>query len=30
MGIKVEHLNYIYGYRTAFQQHALKDVNLQI
>lgn len=30
MGIKVEHLNYIYGNGTAFEQHALKDVNLEI
>lgn len=30
MAIKVEHLNYIYGQGTAFEQHALKDVNLEI
>ncbi len=30
MAIKTEHLNYIYGQGTAFEQHALKDVNLEI
>lgn len=30
MSIKVEHLNYIYGAGTAFEQYALKDVNLEI
>ena len=30
MGIKAEHLNYIYGHGTAFEQHALKDINLEI
>ncbi|RKD32632.1 energy-coupling factor transporter ATPase [Lacrimispora algidixylanolytica] len=30
MGIKVEHLNYIYGQGTAFEQHALKDIDLEI
>jgi energy-coupling factor transport system ATP-binding protein len=30
MGIKAEHLNYIYGNGTAFEQHALKDINLEI
>ncbi len=30
MGIKAEHLNYIYGQGTAFEQHALKDVSLEI
>lgn len=30
MGIKIEHLNYIYGQGTAFEHHALKDVNLEI
>ena len=30
MAIKVEHLNYIYGRGTAFEQYALKDVNLEI
>lgn len=30
MGIKVVHLNHIYGKGTAFSQYALKDVNLEI
>ncbi|MEY8355644.1 energy-coupling factor transporter ATPase [Lachnospiraceae bacterium 54-53] len=30
MAIKTEHLNYIYGQGTAFEQHALKDVSLEI
>ena len=30
MAIKIEHLNYIYGQGTAFEQQALKDVNLEI
>ncbi len=30
MSIKAEHINYIYGKGTAFEQHALKDVNLEI
>ena len=30
MGIKVVHLNHIYGKDTAFSQYALKDVNLEI
>lgn len=30
MAIKAEHLNYFYGKGTAFEQHALKDVNLEI
>lgn len=30
MAIRVEHLNYIYGQGTAFEQQALKDVNLEI
>ena len=30
MAIKVEDLNYIYGQGTAFEQQALKDVNLEI
>ncbi|WP_349674320.1 energy-coupling factor transporter ATPase [Lacrimispora sp.] len=30
MAIKAEHINYIYGKGTAFEQHALKDVNLEI
>lgn len=30
MAIRAEHLNYVYGLGTAFEQHALKDVNLEI
>lgn len=30
MAIKIEHLSYIYGQGTAFEQHAIKDVNLEI
>jgi len=30
MSIKIEHLNYIYSEGTAYQIHALKDINLQI
>ncbi|WP_143319818.1 energy-coupling factor transporter ATPase [Clostridium sp. HBUAS56010] len=30
MGIKAENLNYIYGHGTAFEQHALKEVNFEI
>lgn len=30
MAIKAKHINYIYGKGTAFEQHALKDVNLEI
>lgn len=30
MAIRAEHINYIYGKGTAFEQHALKDVNLEI
>lgn len=30
MAIKAEHINYTYGAGTAFEQHALKDVNLKI
>lgn len=30
MSIKAEHINYVYGKGTAFEQHALKDVNLEI
>ena len=29
MAIKIEHLNYIYGLGTAFEQQALKDLNLE-
>lgn len=30
MGIRVEHLSYVYGEGTAFEQHALKDVSFEI
>lgn len=30
MSIKAEHVNYIYGQGTAFEQHALKDVSFEI
>lgn len=30
MSIKLEHINYIYSEGTAFEKHALKDVNLEI
>ncbi|GLC80278.1 energy-coupling factor transporter ATPase [Lacrimispora brassicae] len=30
MAIKAEHLNYVYSLGTAFEQRALKDVNLEI
>ncbi len=30
MAIKAEGLNYIYGQGTAFEQHALKDINFEI
>ena len=30
MAIRVEHLNYIYGEGTAFEQYALKDVSVSI
>lgn len=30
MAIKIDHLNYVYGAGTAFEKHALKDVNLEI
>ena len=30
MSIRAEHLNHIYGEGTAFEQYALKDVNLTI
>lgn len=30
MAIKAEHISYTYGAGTAFEQHALKDVNLEI
>ena len=30
MSIKLEHVNYIYGEGTAYETHALKDINLEI
>lgn len=30
MSIKLEHVNYVYGQGTAYEKHALKDVNLEI
>jgi len=30
MGIRAEHINYIYGQGTAFEQHALKDISFTI
>ena len=30
MSIKAEHVNYIYGQGTAFEQYALKDVSFEI
>lgn len=30
MAIKIEHLNYVYSEGTAFEKHALKDVNLEL
>lgn len=30
MSIKIENLNYIYSEGTAFQRHALKDINLEL
>lgn len=30
MGIKVSNLNYVYGQGTAFEQHALKNINFEI
>ena len=30
MSIKLEHINYIYGEETAYEKHALKDINLEI
>lgn len=30
MSIKLEHINYIYGEGTAYEKHALKDINLEI
>ena len=30
MSIKLEHLNYVYSAGTAYEKHALKDINLEI
>lgn len=30
MSIKIENLNYVYSAETAFEKHALKDINLEI
>ena len=30
MSIKLEHVNYVYGEGTAYEKHALKDINLEI
>ncbi len=30
MSIKIENLNYIYGQGTAFERHALKEINLEL
>ena len=30
MGMRLEHMNYIYSADTAFRKHALKDINLEI
>ena len=30
MSIKLEHINYIYSEGTAYEKHALEDVNLEI
>lgn len=30
MSIKIEHLNYVYSAETAFEKHALKDINLEL
>jgi len=30
MSIKLEHLNYVYSVGTAYEKHALKDINLEI
>lgn len=30
MAIRIEHLNYIYGAGTAFEKHALRDINLNL
>ena len=30
MAIRIEHLNYVYSAETAFERHALRDVNLEL
>jgi energy-coupling factor transport system ATP-binding protein len=30
MSIRIEHLNYVYSAGTAFERHALKDINLEL
>ena len=30
MSIRLEHLNYIYSPKTAYEKHALKDICLEI
>ena len=30
MSIKLEHINYVYSPGTAYEKHALKDINLEI
>ena len=30
MAIRIEHLNYVYSADTAFEKHALSDINLEI
>ena len=30
MAIRAEHINYLYGEGTAFEQYALKDVSFEI
>lgn len=30
MAIRIEHLNYVYSAGTAFEQHALEDINLEL
>ncbi len=30
MSIKIEHLSYVYSSGTVFEQHALKDINLEL
>ena len=30
MSIKLEHVNYVYSPGTAYEKHALRDINLEI